>query len=165
DQPPALVAIEADPQVTLTSAGARVPLLATARLSDGTVLDAARGPNTAFTSSDPTIVEATADGAWIARGEGVATSTIADGNVRGQVQVAVEFRTPAVVTGIHVKPLEGATADDRQILATAVLAGTGSLDGIPITFSISGLPIQPITVHSNGDGMAIAQIKPITAAT
>ncbi len=140
DLPPVLAAlVPTRSNITLTAAGQGRRLELQALFSDGTVVDAGRHSRAVFTSSDPSIVEVGPDGTLIARAEGVATITVTNGSLQQQVQIAVEFSTPASVTGISLAPLADITTDTGEIVARAVISGTGTLHGVPIVFSIPAL--------------------------
>jgi hypothetical protein len=161
DHAPALVALEPlSTHFTLRSPGQENQITVRALFSDRSVLDAGTATRSTFTSSDPSVVEVTTDGRMIARREGVATITITNGGLSESVDVAVEFREPAVITGITMTPLEPITTDARDIRPKATVTGTGTLDGIPITFSMTGAALATLTIPSSGDGEAIGRFRP-----
>ncbi|HEY2435414.1 MAG TPA: Ig-like domain-containing protein, partial [Vicinamibacterales bacterium] len=162
DAPPVIVALEPrNRSLTLVFPGLAVPLDVLARYSDGSLRDV-RATGSAFRSSAPGVVEVTADDRVVAHEEGVAVVTVSNGAVQADIEIAVEFRAPAVLTGIALRPMAIAVrADDPLARAEATLAGSGALDGLPVTFTLAGASSRSASVDSNVDGIASIALAPL----
>src|SRR5207249_6713521 len=57
---------------------------------------------------------------------------------------------------------QAVSVDQAEVQATATLIGTGSLEGLPVTFSVAGLSVPSTIATSFYDGSAIATIKGLT---
>ena len=166
ERPLVLTAISVNsPYVTLTSAGAQQALRVTGRFSDGTAQDVTQGFGTLYSSSNPGVVTVDADGVLTAVGEGTATVTITNGALQAQTSVAAEFRIPPDVTGISLAPFtQMVTTDQGQVLARATISGTGSLEGLTVTFALSGVTTAQLTGITDYSGIALVKITGLANA-
>jgi hypothetical protein len=149
---------------TLTAVGAQETVLVDARHSDGTRSPAAQDVATLFSSSDESIVSVDSQGVLTAVGEGSATVSIVNGAHRQEIQVAVELRIPPVVTGLVVEAIRDANAIRLgRAWLRAVVAGSGSLEGIDVTFVVNGA--VSATMSGTTDYAGIAGMLLINLAT
>ncbi len=123
----------------LRSLGEEAAFPLRAIFSDGTEeLDAAQLPQVVFATSDSTLVSVSPEGQIRAVAEGVARVSASAGTLEATIDVAVDPRTPTSVTGLTIEsagvPL---SLDDAPLFASATVAGTGALDGHPVTVAIS----------------------------
>lgn len=163
--PAAITEISVLPQAaTLTLAGETLPLVVTGRLSYGALQDITEGFGVQYDTSDPTVVTVDPQGVVSAVGDGTATITITSDTLVATVAVAVELRTPPVVSGIELSPLTDVFSDVGSILLEARLAGTGSLEGLAVTFTPQGLGGAPITVTSEVGGVAAGMLEGLVIA-
>ncbi len=145
------------PYATLTRPGESVVAQISGRMSDGRIVSSAARLGLQWVSSDTAVATVDADGRISAVGEGLATITAPAGTFSATIRVAVEFRTPAVLTGFDVQPfIEVAGTDTQQADARAQVTGTGSLEGLDVTF---GLPDgRTFTGTTDRSGVAIARL-------
>ena len=140
---------------TLTAVGSQETVLVDVRHSDGTRSPAAQHVATQFSSSDESVVTVDSQGVLTAVGEGSVIVSIVNGAHREEIQVAVELRIPPVVTGLVVEAIRdtGAIRLGRARLR-AVVTGSGSLDGLDVTFVVTGA--ASATLHGTADYAGIA---------
>lgn len=158
DRPPVLVALVAtDPTITLRAPGSTQPTNLVARLSNGATLPAGSVPGTAFSTSDPAVVEVAPSGFATAVGEGEAHVAATNGALTAQIHVRSEFRRPASLAAIQLElpaePVQAATVG-----VGARILGAGSLDGLTVRFSFSGLQSGDVQAVTTLDGSASAEI-------
>ena len=162
--PPVAAALVADPAfVTLRAIADRVTLSVFALMSDGTTRPATSLAGVQFVSSNPTVAVVDNEGDVIALSEGTTVISVTNGSVAAELAVHVELRHPTTVTSIRLEPIPAATVDDGRVLLTAVLEGTGSLDGLLVTFSADGLISASLPATSGLVGRAAVQVSPLTA--
>jgi PKD repeat protein len=160
ERPAQLVALSVDQlYVTLTDPGAELALRVTGFLSDGTQQDLTRAAGTGYSSSDAGVASVSADGVVQASGEGTATVTASNGAFQAEAQVAVEFRVPPNLTGLDLAPFTALiTTDEGSGTARATVAGTGSLQGLTVTFTLSGPAQGQLTARTDYGGIAQATL-------
>ncbi|HEY7502196.1 MAG TPA: Ig-like domain-containing protein [Vicinamibacterales bacterium] len=153
------------PYVTLTSLAERQTLDVVARFSDGSTRPAASVQGTSFTSGNTSVLSVDAAGVLAAVSNGVSPITVANGAFSAQIKGAVELRTAPAIAAIDLAPFTSTvTTDEGQVQARAVITGTGSLEGLPIIFSITGASVAPVTGLTSHAGVALALIDGFTAA-
>jgi PKD repeat protein len=162
--PPIPLRLEAAaPFVTLTAPDARATIDVSAHLSDGTTVNAATLSGTSFSSSAPSVVAVDQTGVLTAHAEGTATIAVTNGPLTTEVSVAAEFRTTPTLTGIQLSPIPGPiTTDTAEVELQAKVSGSGSLEGLTVSFSLSpgsGPAATGITHHS---GIATSVLTGLT---
>lgn len=154
--PPVPVALTvARSTVTLRTPSQAADLEVSAALSDGSVAPARDVPGVVFAAAPAGVVSVDGAGRVTALAEGLATVTARLGSLVAAVEVACEFRTPAALSGLTltVPPFaEFGAAEPPAALAR--VEGTGSLDGIPVRFELTGLLSQTIELPTGFDGTA-----------
>ena len=163
--PSTLIAFEpASPGLTLVSVGVEQPLEVLGRFTDRSTRPAQEIAGTSFLTSDATIVDVTSAGAVRGLANGVAEVRVLNGAVSAGISVAVELRTPPAVTGISIQPVPRITTDDSRVDLEARVLGTGSLEGIDVSFTIAG--DAPVGATTSRDGTAGAAVTvPATRGT
>ena len=148
--------------LTLTALGSTGSTGVVAQFTDGSSLSDLHAIGTLFESSDTSVATVDANGVITAVGAGVAVITMRNGAIITSVEVAVEPRSAAVLSSIHLAPPAPTTTDEASVEATATVAGSGSLEGLTVTFTAgAGTPVHALT---NYDGIAVARIDGLTAA-
>ena len=165
ERAPVLTRLSADPDsMTLRDAGVRRPSPIVGILSDGSTVPASSLENVAFATSDPTIVAIDASGELTAVGEGLATISAISGSLRADVIVDDDFRRPASITSIALDVPSGTVSPDTgPILLSARLGGSGSLDGLSVSFVFSGAAAGAVTEVTNIEGTASAELQSVAA--
>jgi hypothetical protein len=121
---------------------------------------------TAFSSQDPAIVTISAAGDLTPIANGATVVTARNGSVSVDVPVSVDLRTPTAISTIALVPFDGAVAADAgAIAAVARVTGSGSLDGLTVTFDVTGPAAQTVQGVTNIDGAAGAQIAGMPVGT
>ena len=163
---PVITEIEVDkPFVTLTASGELEAILVTATLSDGSIKDVSDDPETVYHSSPEGIVSVSPGGLITADAEGSATVTVSNGAFSRTIRVAVEFIVTPEVTGIDLAPFAGLVTTDMPVAtATATITGTGSLQGLPVTFTLGGLNVTERISLTDGSGVAMVAFIDLDAA-
>ncbi|MGE5243270.1 MAG: S8 family serine peptidase [Betaproteobacteria bacterium] len=151
-----------EPFVTLTSAGDRKPLSIDVKLSDGGLEPFSSGLGT-FETSNPSVATVDAAGNVVAVGEGTALITVRSGNAVAEVHVAVEFRTPPVVSSIALAAPATVPSDSGQATLSARVTGTGSLEGLAVTFALQGQTGASSTAQTDYDGIAAGILRGLHA--
>jgi len=164
-QPPALIALQVTtPFITLTTPGAQQDLLVSGLFSDRSSQNVARGFGLTYSSSAPEVVAVDANGMLTAVSDGTATVTIRHGTSTASVRVAVELRVAPHVTGIALAPFPAAvSADTGVVLAQATIRGTGTLAGLPVTFTLQGSPAT-FSAPTGYDGLALGRLTGLRTA-
>ena len=158
---PTLTALEVPrPLLTLTSADQTLDLGVAARFSDQGRFTDLRGLGVQFSSSDVAVATVDANGVIRATGEGAATITITGGSIERHVSIVGEFRTPPSLTGIDLRPFTIPASSDRgDVIAHAVVTGSGSLEGLTVTFRASDGRVPAVTAKTDYAGEAMARLN------
>ncbi|MBA1443923.1 MAG: S8 family serine peptidase [Chromatiales bacterium] len=159
-QPPALTGIRLDQtSLTLVTPGAQVQLQVTGLMSDQSDADLTLDSGTQYDSDAANVVTVDSNGLISATGEGLGVVSVSNGAFTDSVRIAVEFRTPPDVAAIDLAPFTGPVRTDRgQVLMQAGISGTGSLEGLTISFSILNSGLAPMTAVTDYSGVALAGI-------
>ncbi|MCC6642631.1 MAG: S8 family serine peptidase, partial [Deltaproteobacteria bacterium] len=155
--PPAIAAIFLEPETLHLRQGERATLTARGELTDGQVRTIGAGDALAFTSSDPAVVAVEASGALHALSSGEASIRASTpGGADGFATVSVSRFVQPDVTGLALLlESETVSTDTAAIGASATLAGTGSLDRIPVEFRLDGPGGSRILIaETEADGSA-----------
>jgi hypothetical protein len=113
-----------------------------------------------FSSSDAAVATVDANGVIRATGEGAATITITGGSIERHVSIVGEFRTPPSLTGIDLRPFTIPASSDRgDVIAHAVVTGSGSLEGLTVTFGASDGRVPAVTAKTDYAGEAMARLN------
>ena len=147
--------------VTLTATGQRQQLQLEAVFTDGRSTSVLRGLVT-FSTSNANVVTVDADGVLTAVGAGTATITARLGDLVQEFTLSVEPRTTANLTSIDIQPLTAPVrSDDVDARARVVVTGTGSLEGLPVTFSANGRQVRGTTSYG---GVVLAPLPGLVVA-
>ncbi|RLJ18333.1 hypothetical protein DJ031_11780 [bacterium endosymbiont of Escarpia laminata] len=159
-QPPALTGIRLDQtSLTLVAPGAQVQLQVTGLMSDQSDADLTLDSGIQYGSDATNVVTVDSNGLISATGEGLGVVSVSNGAFTDSVRIAVEFRTPPDVAAIDLAPFTGPVRTDRgQVLMQAGISGTGSLEGLTISFSILNSGLAPMTAVTDYSGVALAGI-------
>ncbi len=159
-QPPALTGIRLDQtSLTLVTPGAQVQLQVTGLMSDQSDADLTLDSGTQYDSDAANVVTVDSNGLISATGEGLGVVSVSNGAFTDSVRIAVEFRTPPDVAAIDLAPFTGPVRTDRgQVLMQAGISGTGSLEGLTVSFSILDSGLAPIVAVTDYSGVALAGI-------
>ncbi len=169
--------------LTMRSVGERSTFPVVAVFSDGSEQrDVSQIAGLAFSSGDPAIATIGPDAAITAVGAGTTQLVAAVGQLQAALNVAVDPRTSSSITGIAIGRASGTLAiEDAPLFATAVVTGTGALDGLPVSVTVNkggAAATQSLTTNIGGvvefllDGgdfsgsisVAVSVIDPATAA-
>ena len=148
------------PRLTLRSTDTTLPLPVLAALTDGSTGTAADVGLT-FSSSDTAVVTVDGSGGLRAVGNGQATVTARRGAVSLEFQVSVELRLPTALAGIALDAVASPPrSEGGRFTVGARLSGSGSLDGLAVTFQAGG---RTATATSDLDGVARVELAGVTA--
>ncbi len=126
--------------LVLRGLGAQLAVRFDGRFSDGSVEPAATIAGTTFVSSAPQV--ATVDGAGVVTATGAGETVVQARNSSLQASVTVhsEPRAPPSVLSIRLAlPDQPVSVDDGDATIGASVVGTGSMDGLAVTFATSGV--------------------------
>ena len=170
--------------LTMRSIGQHSTFSVVAIFSDGSEQrDVSQIAGLAFSSVDPAVATIGPDAAITAVGAGTTRLVAAVGQLQAALDVAVDPRTPSSITGIAVGRASGPLAiEDAPLFATAVVTGTGALDGLPVSITVSKggtATTQSLTTNIGGEveflldggdfsgsiSVAVSVIDPSTAVT
>lgn len=152
-------------RITLRRAGESRDAGFVGRFSDRTLQQAADISGTTFRSADPAIATVDAAGRITAVASGDVSIIAENGALSAQVLVTNDFRTPASVASIELQPIPSPfSADGDQVVATAIVSGSGSLDGLEISFAANGALTSAAVATSDLAGAAFVAFGPLTTA-
>jgi len=158
--PPAPERIEVEPpQLFLAAPGAAQPLSVVEVLTDGTRQPLPASTPASFTSGAPAVASVDGAGRVRAEAEGAAEIRVEAGGLATSVFAHVRFFVAPVLSEVALELAESEVATDRGTLsATAWVRGTGSLENLPVTFALTGLPGGPreVEVRTDPTGLAVA---------
>ncbi|RRS34683.1 MAG: hypothetical protein OI74_04570 [Gammaproteobacteria bacterium (ex Lamellibrachia satsuma)] len=159
-QPPALTGIRLDQtSLTLVTPGDQVQLQVMGLMSDQSDADLTLDSGTQYNSDATNVVSVDSNGLISATGEGIGVVSVSNGAFTDSVRIAVEFRTPPDVAAIDLAPFAGPVRTDRgSVLMQAGISGTGSLEGLTVSFSILDSGLAPIVAVTDYSGVALAGI-------
>jgi hypothetical protein len=141
--------------LTLRTIGQELAFPVVGVLSDGTLVnEPAAIPAVSFVTSNVDVVTVSTSGLLRAVGSGVTRVTANSGALQATVDVAVDPRTPTSIASISIRPAtEPLLMDQAPLFGEAAIAGSGSLDGVPVTIAISnGAASQSTTLDSGIEG-------------
>lgn len=125
--------------VSLRALGSTQALPIDGTFSDGSRQLASAIAGTTFSSSDPQTASVTAGGIVTAVGAGEAIVSATNGSLQASVTVVSEPRAPPSVASIRIDvPDIAVSVEDGDVPVGATIAGTGSMDGLTVTFTTSG---------------------------
>ena len=143
--------------VTLTQAGQTLRVAVGGRLTDGRLIEFGTALGLQFSSSNPSVVAVDSAGILTALGQGVATITVTSGTLTATLQVAVEFRVAANLSALEMLPFSApAGTDTAQADASARVTGTGSLEGLSVTFRLPDA--REFSALTDRDGLVTARL-------
>ena len=150
--------------VTIRAIGDSLPFPGVAHLSNGDNIPLEEAALATFQTSRADVATVEPDGTVVATGLGSATVTATTGALAAQVLVSVEPRTPPTVSGINLRPpTHQAAAGAPAPTILALLAGTGSLDGLTVRFAFAGATTASADETTNVEGGAGTTI-PVASA-
>jgi hypothetical protein len=155
---PAPVALEVAERDVVLRTRAPAPLPVRARLSDGSAVPIGEFPAATFATDVPGVVEVAAGGAVTAVADGAVVVTALLGELSATVRLFVELRRPASVEGIAITTPSPA-ANRGGVQLTAAIVATGSLDGLPVAFSVTGASTGSGTAETDLQGRAALLIE------
>ncbi len=174
DRAPVLVQLVAlSPAVALRALGASQAIPVEGVFSDGSRTVAAAAQGTTFSSSDPQVADVSAAGTITATGTGETVIRASNGSLQASVTVLSEPRAPPSVLSIRLAlPDQPVSVDDGDTAIGATVVGTGSIDGLAVSFVTSGVRTgQFSSVTSLGgatsvivDQLALAGALTVTAS-
>jgi hypothetical protein len=147
------------PLMTLMARGAQQALLVAGRFSDDTLRDVTSGFGAVYASSAPGVATVDANGLVTAVGIGKAFVDVSIGAQSARATVAVEPRIPPTVTGISLAPFAAPAFAGGSLDAQASVVGTGSLEGLIVTFALGGARTPGLTDYG---GLAFATLANVT---
>jgi hypothetical protein len=140
DRPAVLTVLQSiTDTLTFRSIGEERAFPVIALFSDGRQeTDFSQLPGLVFATTDAAVASVGTDGRIRATGAGLARVTATSGALETAIDVAVDPRTPSVISAISVVPASGPLSLDRSPLsAEAVITGTGALDGHLVSITVT----------------------------
>jgi PKD repeat protein len=170
--------------LTMRTVGERSTFPVVAVFSDGSEQrDISQLTGLVFSSADPAVATIAPDAAITAVGAGTTRLVAAVGQLQTALDIAVDPRTPSSITGIAIgRASETLAIDDAPLFGSAVVTGTGALDGLPVSITVNKggtATTQSLTTNISGAveflldsgdfsgsiSVAVSVTDPATAAT
>ena len=138
-----IVSLDVPQFVTLTEIGQQAALAALGTFSDGSTRSIAADSQTQFESSAPDVATVAAGGQITAVSDGRARVTVRYDDQSSEAEVVVSRRTTPAIAAIALALSEPISVSEHRVSARAVVDGTGSLDRLLVTFTVTGLGQVP----------------------
>jgi hypothetical protein len=156
DLPPVIAGLNIEPQqVFFSELGQTSQIAFTAKYSNGITQTISTNDGIQLSSLDTGIVTVNSDGNVTAVAEGISEITAAIGNIEASIFAVVDLYIQPELTGLELDMDQtDIPTDEGYLPVIAIVRGTGTLDGLPVTFQVNGfngqVPQVEGLIDSNG---------------